>query len=113
MNGKKKVNGGAQRLKMNTQWLEKHESVLLTFHIFLSHQISPNSESTGGRGGREKNVTGEGLATLQLASILHRIKRIQSYCVKDTGTLLKHIQSLCHSPSPTITTLKRSIIEIA
>lgn len=113
MNGKKKVNGGAQPLKMNTHWLEKHESVLLTFHIFLSHQISPNSESTGGKGGREKNVTGEGLATLQLASILHRIKRIQSYCVKDTGTLLKHIQSLCHSPSPTITTLKRSIIEIA
>lgn len=58
--GRKKVNGGAQRLKMNTQWLEKHESVLLTFHISLSHQIRPNAKSTGGRGGRVKNVIGEG-----------------------------------------------------
>lgn len=71
---KKKVHGGAQRCKLNTQWLEKHESVLLTFHIPLSHQIRPKAERTGGRGGREKNVIGKGLATFQLANIPHRIK---------------------------------------
>lgn len=57
--GKEKVKGGAQRLKLNTQWLKKHESVLLTFHIALSHQIRPKAESTGvgvGWGEAEKRM---------------------------------------------------------
>lgn len=45
--GKEKVKGGAQRLKLNTQWLKKHESVLLTFHIALSHQIRPKLKALG------------------------------------------------------------------
>lgn len=28
--GKERVNGGGPRLKLNTQWLEEHESVLLS-----------------------------------------------------------------------------------
>lgn len=116
--GKEKVKGGAQRLKLNTQWLKKHESVLLTFHIALSHQIRLKAESTGvgvGWGGsREKNVIGKGLATFQLANILHSIKS-----ARESNP---HYMRVCWDsanthpipvPPATPHTLKSSIIEIA
>lgn len=45
--GKEKAKGGAQRLKLNIQWLKRHESVLLPFHIALSHQIRPFLTKSG------------------------------------------------------------------